>query len=80
MTGGGRTRLAPVFVEWLMGLDKGWVTAPELGLTEAEQLHALGNGVVPRQAVAALTALTRTGPVQDPAASCGGPAGLGWRV
>jgi DNA (cytosine-5)-methyltransferase 1 len=40
-------------------LDEGWVTSPDLGLTEKEQLHALGNGVVPRQAEAALTALTR---------------------
>ncbi|MDR2565246.1 MAG: hypothetical protein LBC97_04145 [Bifidobacteriaceae bacterium] len=52
-----------MFVEWLMSLDEGWVTAPELGLTEVEQLHALGNGVVPLQAVAALTALTGTAPV-----------------
>jgi DNA (cytosine-5)-methyltransferase 1 len=58
LTGQGTPRLAPLFVEWLMGLDEGWVTDPALGLGEPEQLHALGNGVVPRQAVAALTAIT----------------------
>ena len=37
-----------------MGLPAGWVTAPEIGLTRAQQLKALGNGVVPQQAAAAL--------------------------
>jgi len=46
-------------VEWLMGLPDGWVTDPELGLTLPEQLTALGNGVVPAQAVHALGALYR---------------------
>jgi hypothetical protein len=32
---GARPRPAPAFVEWLMGLDSGWVTAPVLGLTHA---------------------------------------------
>lgn len=50
---------APEFVEWLMGLALGWVSAPEHGLTEAQQLAALGNGVVPRQAAAALQHLCR---------------------
>ena len=50
-------RPAPRFVEWLMGLPDGWVTAPDLGLTSAEQLAALGNGVLPAQAVRALRAL-----------------------
>lgn len=40
-----------------MGLPDGWVTAPDLGLTSAEQLAALGNGVLPPQAVRALIAL-----------------------
>ncbi|WP_206694407.1 hypothetical protein [Microbacterium lacticum] len=40
-----------------MGLPDGWVTAPDLGLTSPEQLTALGNGVVPAQAVHALGAL-----------------------
>lgn len=47
-------RPAPEFVEWLMGLEAGWVTDPEFGLSQAQQLTALGNGVVPRQAAAAL--------------------------
>jgi len=42
-----------------MGLPDGWVTDPELGLTLPEQLTALGNGVVPAQAVHALGALYR---------------------
>src|SRR5690606_29048278 len=50
---------APAFVEWLMGLSEGWVTDSEYGLTHAQQLTALGNGVTPRQAVAALRALTQ---------------------
>lgn len=44
----GRPRLSPLFVEWLMGLDPGWVTAVEI--PRAAQLRALGNGVVPQQA------------------------------
>lgn len=51
-------RPAPTFVEWLMGLDDGWVTDSGLGLTDAQQLSALGNGVAPLQAVAALRLLT----------------------
>ena len=45
------------FVEWVMGLPPGWVTGPGIGLTANQQLTALGNGVLPLQAVAALTAL-----------------------
>jgi DNA (cytosine-5)-methyltransferase 1 len=45
----GRHQLAPRFVEWMMGVADGHVTAPEIGLTRAEQLRALGNGVVPLQ-------------------------------
>lgn len=49
-------RLSPRFVEWLMGLPAGWVTdAP--GITRNEALKALGNGVVPQQAAAALRLL-----------------------
>ncbi|GFH64560.1 hypothetical protein Srut_10740 [Streptomyces rutgersensis] len=51
-----RNRLSPLFVEWLMGLDAGHVTAVP-GLTRNEQLKALGNGVVPQQATAALRLL-----------------------
>lgn len=49
---GGAHRLSPRFVEWMMGLDDGWVTGT--GLSRDAQLKALGNGVVPQQAVAAL--------------------------
>lgn len=37
-----------------MGLPDGHVTAPEIGLTRNEMLKALGNGVVPQQAAAAV--------------------------
>jgi DNA (cytosine-5)-methyltransferase 1 len=50
-------RPAPAFVEWLMGLDEGWITDGSFGLTHAQQLAALGNGVLPHQARAALLAL-----------------------
>ncbi|MGY0488306.1 DNA cytosine methyltransferase [Streptomyces sp. WG-D5] len=46
-------RLSPQFVEWMQGLEAGWVTAtPQLG--RRAQLAALGNGVVPQQASYAL--------------------------
>ncbi|WP_424567991.1 hypothetical protein [Streptomyces sp. CH-036] len=51
-----RNRLSPAFVEWLMGLPAGHVTDVP-GLTRTQQLHALGNGVVPQQASAALRIL-----------------------
>ncbi len=54
---GGTHRLAPQFVEWMMGLPAGHVTDPSLGLTRAQQLKALGNGVVPQQAALAVAAL-----------------------
>ena len=40
-----------------MGLPDGWVTGPAHTLTDAQQLTALGNGVVPTQAAAAIRAL-----------------------
>ncbi|MGH8793347.1 MAG: DNA cytosine methyltransferase [Stackebrandtia sp.] len=46
-------RLSARFVEWLMGLEPGWVTDVP-GLTRAQQLHALGNGVIPLQALTAV--------------------------
>jgi DNA (cytosine-5)-methyltransferase 1 len=49
----GNPQLSPVFVEWLMGLPAGWVTEVP-GITRNEALKALGNGVVPQQATAAL--------------------------
>ncbi|MGY3335939.1 DNA (cytosine-5)-methyltransferase 1 [Streptomyces filamentosus] len=51
-----RRRLNPPFVEWLMGLPAGHVTDVP-GLTRTQQLKALGNGVVPQQAEAALRLL-----------------------
>ncbi|GAA4225981.1 hypothetical protein GCM10022254_09370 [Actinomadura meridiana] len=52
----GADQLNPVFVEWLMGLLCGWVTAIP-GLTRNQMLKALGNGVVPQQGTAALAYL-----------------------
>jgi hypothetical protein len=51
-----RGRLSPVFVEFLMGLPAGHVTDVP-GLSRNAQLKALGNGVVPLQAAAALRLL-----------------------
>lgn len=53
----GQHRLSAVFVEWMMGLPEGWVTAPEIGIRRNDQLKALGNGVVPQQAELALRML-----------------------
>lgn len=50
-------RLRPEFPEWMMGLPEGWVTDPDIGISRAEQLKALGNGVVPQQAELALSIL-----------------------
>lgn len=49
-------RPAPAFVEWLMGLPTGWATGTD-DLTKNQQITALGNGVLPLQACAALTCL-----------------------
>lgn len=53
----GKPRLNAAFAEWMMGLPSGWVTAPEIGISRAEQLKAIGNGVCPQQATAALREL-----------------------
>jgi DNA (cytosine-5)-methyltransferase 1 len=53
----GKPVLAPPFVEWLMGLDEGWVTDPALALPRTLALRVLGNGVVPQQAAVALRLL-----------------------
>ena len=59
----GAPRLAARFAEWMMCLPDGWVTDPTIwdGMTDTAarnaQLHALGNGVVPPQAYAALSFL-----------------------
>lgn len=50
----GGQQLSPAFVEWMMGLSAGHVTDVD-GLSRADQLRLLGNGVVPQQAAAALT-------------------------
>lgn len=50
-------RPAPEFVEWLMGLPPGWGTDMSHGLTTNQKLAALGNGVLPRQAVLAVESL-----------------------
>jgi DNA (cytosine-5)-methyltransferase 1 len=51
----GQARLSPRLSEWLMGLPRGWVT--DLGLPYTAQHRAIGNGVVPQQAMAALRLL-----------------------
>lgn len=61
----GKPQLDPPFVEFLMGLDAGWVTAPEIWdnadmtspAVRNAKLKALGNGVVPQQAEEAVTRL-----------------------
>jgi DNA (cytosine-5)-methyltransferase 1 len=53
----GSRRLSARFEEWMMGLPDGWVTDPDIGLTWGEQVKALGNGVVPQQALLALSIL-----------------------
>lgn len=57
LSGEAGPRPAPEFVEWLMGLPQGWVTHPRYYLTKNQQLTALGNGVLPRQAVHAIASL-----------------------
>lgn len=52
-------RLNPVFVEWLMGLPEGHVTGH--GLSSAQELKMLGNGVCPQQAKLAIQLLTEWG-------------------
>lgn len=53
---GGKPKLAAPFVEWMMLLDPGHVTGVP-GITRPEALRALGNGVVPAQARAAVSIL-----------------------
>lgn len=55
----GNHRLSSKFTEWMMGLDDGHVTSPEIGITRNEQLKACGNGVVPQQAEMALKILLK---------------------
>ena len=51
----GRPRLNAAFAEWMMGLPAGHVT--DVGLPRTAQLKAIGNGVCPQQAAAALEQL-----------------------
>lgn len=62
----GAQRLSPRFVEFMMGLPAGWVA--DIDITRNEQLKALGNGVVPQQAAAALRHLVniRTQSLETP--------------
>lgn len=68
----GRPRLSAAFAEWMMGLPAGWVTgpvdvddadqgaffpAPPRPLHRVDQLKAIGNGVCPQQAEAAIAQL-----------------------
>lgn len=52
---GGRGRLNPEFVEWMQGLPEGWVTSVDI--SRNAQLKALGNGVVPQQAMLGIMVL-----------------------
>lgn len=51
----GAHRLSSEFTEWMMGLPKGWVT--DVGVGRTAELKACGNGVVPQQALLALSML-----------------------
>ena len=52
----GNPRLNAAFSEWMMGLPEGHVTQVP-GISRADQLKAIGNGVCVQQATAALTTL-----------------------
>ncbi|MFI6986093.1 DNA cytosine methyltransferase [Embleya sp. NPDC050154] len=55
----GGTTLAPAFAEWMMGLDPGHVTTPDLGIPRAQQLQIIGNGAMWQQAYTAYRWLLR---------------------
>ena len=59
----GSQRLSPAFVEWMQGLPAGHVTGVP-GVNRNAQLKALGNGVVPQQAIAALRHMHQTNHLQ----------------
>ena len=50
-----RQRLAPRFVEWMMGYPEGWAT--DVLSNRSDALRCLGNAVVPQQAALALSLL-----------------------
>ncbi|MGW2095804.1 DNA cytosine methyltransferase [Promicromonospora sukumoe] len=52
----GRPRLSAPFAEWMMGLPAGHVTGVP-GISRADQLKAIGNGVCPQQAISALRSM-----------------------
>lgn len=54
LTDSSGPRPSPIFIEWLMGLPRGWVTDSRHALTANQQTTALGNGVLPLQAAIAL--------------------------
>ncbi len=64
----GGQRLNPVFAEWMMGLDLGWVTAVD-GLHRRDQLRLIGNGVAPAQGAYATSLLVAA--ARERPASCG---------
>lgn len=49
--------LSPRWAEWLMGLPEGWVSDADIAYSR--KIEALGNGVVPQQAAAALRLLVK---------------------
>jgi DNA (cytosine-5)-methyltransferase 1 len=51
----GQHRLNSRFTEWMMGLAPGWITGH--GLSRRDEIKMAGNGVVPQQAVFALSVL-----------------------
>ncbi|WP_280448413.1 DNA cytosine methyltransferase [Nocardia brasiliensis] len=63
----GRQRLSAAFAEWMMAWPSGWVTDPAIGLSRNDQLHAIGNGVVPPQAVTAFRQLLAAAPTEGAA-------------
>ena len=52
-----KNRIAPAFVEWMMGFDPGHTE----GMSRTAALKALGNAVVSQQAILALATLTQEG-------------------
>lgn len=62
----GKQQLSHLFVEWMMGLEPGWVTDPQIwGDVHPFKarnliLRLLGNGVVPRQAALAIQTLLQS--------------------
>ncbi len=70
---GGRFRISAEFTEWCQGLPMSWVAGVP-GLPYAAKIRALGNGVVPAQAAAALRLLFQIAAAPDAPS----PADLTW--